>query len=150
MGKKRILVVDDHEPLLMAIRGILEGEEGYTIFTALDGIQALEIMEQANPDLIIADIMMPRMDGYELLQHLRAEPETMDVPVIILTGMKTPESEVKSLELGGDDYLTKPIKREILIARVKKVLAQKGKVPQSKPDKSKIHKEIDPVDFKLI
>jgi PleD family two-component response regulator len=65
MNAPRILVVDDHEPLLTAIQGILEGE-GYAVFTAINGVQALEMMDEVAPNLIIADIMMPRMDGYAL------------------------------------------------------------------------------------
>lgn len=146
----RVMIVEDYEVSRKMLRVMVEKYTDWKVEEAQDGVDALEKIKNHIPDVILLDIMMPRMDGYELLQHLRAEPETMHVPVIILTGMKTAESEVKSLELGGDDYLTKPIKREILIARVKKVLGRKGAAPKEKTEKPVAHKEVDPVDFKLI
>ncbi len=146
----RVMIVEDYEVSRKMLRVMVEKYTDWKVEEAQDGVDALEKIKKKTPDVILLDIMMPRMDGYELLQHLRAEPETMNVPVIILTGMKTPESEVKSLELGGDDYLTKPIKREILIARVKKVLGRKGNMPIQKPQETIAHEEVDPVDFKLI
>jgi len=79
MDGQRILIVEDHESLLMIIRDMLD-TEGYTAFTATDGVQALQIMEETRPDLILADIMMPRMNGYDLYEEVRARPEWVTVP----------------------------------------------------------------------
>jgi len=169
----RILIVEDYEVSRKMLRVMVEKHTEWEVEEAEDGVDALEKIKKSIPDVILLDIMMPRMDGYELLQHLRAEPETMDVPVLILTGMKTSESEVKSLEMGGDDYLTKPIRREVLIARVKRILDLKKKKtaqvvtatspspsplpspppvaqpPAKKPDPSP-NQDFDAKDFKLI
>jgi len=118
MGEQRILVVDDHVPLLIAIRGILKGED-YAIFTATDGIEALEVMEQITPDLIVADIMMPRMDGYALYKAIRARPEWMSIPFIFLTAKSEKEDVLKGKEMGAEDYLTKPFDPQELIVAVR-------------------------------
>ncbi len=117
MNKQRILVVDDHEPLLAAIQGILEGE-GYTVFTATDGINALELMEEIKPNLIIADIMMPRMDGYALYEAIRIHPEWITVPFIFLTAKAEREDKLKGKGMGAEDYLTKPFDPEELVVAV--------------------------------
>ncbi|MFL7790841.1 MAG: response regulator, partial [Anaerolineae bacterium] len=83
MGKKHILVVEDHGPLLAAIQHVLELED-YSVMAATNGLEALEIMEKVRPDMIIADIMMPRMDGYELYEAVRARPEWVPIPFIFL------------------------------------------------------------------
>ena len=117
MSKQRILVVDDHEPLLKAIQGILE-EEGYTIFTAQDGTKALEMMRKVYPNLIIADIMMPRMDGYALYEAIRTEPEWVAIPFIFLTAKAEREDRLKGKGMGAEDYLTKPFDPQELVVAV--------------------------------
>lgn len=118
MGGERILVVEDHEPLLSAIRGVLE-EEGYTIFTATDGVEALRLMGEACPDLIVADIMMPRMDGYAFYKAVRARPEWMLIPFIFLTAKAEREDVLKGKSLGVEDYLTKPFDSQELVIAVR-------------------------------
>jgi two-component system sensor histidine kinase/response regulator len=115
--KQRILVVDDHEPLLTAIQGILEGE-GYTTFTALDGTAALEMLEEARPNLIIADIMMPRMDGYALYEAIRAQPKWITTPFIFLTAKAEREDRLRGKSMGAEEYLTKPFDPQELIVAV--------------------------------
>ncbi len=116
MSGQRILAVEDHEPLLAAIQGILEGE-GYTVFTATDGEQALQMMEEACPDLVVADIMMPRMDGYAFYEAIRARPEWVPIPFIFLTAKAEKEDVLKGKDLGAEDYLTKPFDpQELLVA----------------------------------
>lgn len=117
MNKQRILVVDDHEPLLKAIQGILE-EEGYTVFTAPDGTKALEMMEEVYPNLIIADIMMPRMDGYALYEAIRAQSEWVTIPFIFLTAKAEREDKLKGKGMGAEDYLTKPFDPQELVVAV--------------------------------
>jgi DNA-binding response OmpR family regulator len=152
----KILIAEDYEVSRKMLRIMVEKYTPWKVVEAVDGVDALEKIKESKPDAVLLDIMMPRMDGYEVLQHLRAEPETVNLPVLILTGMKTPESEVKSLELGSDDYLTKPIKREILIARLKKVLAAKKQIASviqstAQPAPPKIEEDSDSItEFKLI
>jgi two-component system sensor histidine kinase/response regulator len=117
VDKQRILVVDDHEPLLTAIQGILE-EEGYAVFTATDGTEALNMMEEVYPSLIIADIMMPRMDGYALYEAIRARSEWVAIPFIFLTAKAEREDKLKGKSLGAEDYLTKPFDPEELVVAV--------------------------------
>lgn len=118
MVTQRILVVDDHEPLLVAIRGVLESE-GYTVLTATDGSRALRMMQEVHPDLIIADIMMPRMDGYTLYKEIRAQPEWVSIPFIFLTAKAEKEDRLKGKDLGAEDYLTKPFDPHELVIAVR-------------------------------
>jgi len=121
MTRYRILVAEDHEPLLAGIQDILE-TEGYTVFTATDGAEALQLMEEAHPDLIIADIMMPTMDGYALYEAVRNNPEWEDIPVVFLTSKAERADVKKGRELGVEDYITKPFDPDRLLATVRAVL----------------------------
>jgi two-component system sensor histidine kinase/response regulator len=117
MEAHRILVVEDHEPLLAAIRHVLE-LENYTVLTATDGVEALQVMERARPDLIVADIMMPRMDGYELYDAVRARPEWVPIPFIFLTARAEREDRLKGKSLGVEDYIVKPFDPQELVIAV--------------------------------
>lgn len=119
---KNILVVEDTRVTRMMIKGIIEKKTKWTVSEAEDGAVALKNIQQSPPDLILLDIMMPNMDGYEFLQHLRSDEKTARIPVLMLTALKTPENEIKVLELGADDFLTKPINPDVLIARIKRKL----------------------------
>lgn len=112
-----ILVVDDHEPLLTAVKIILE-DHGYKVLTATDGLKALEVMDQVRPDLIIADVMMPRMDGFALYEAVRARPEWMAIPFIFLTAKTEKEDRLRGKELGAEDYIIKPFDPQELLAAV--------------------------------
>jgi len=113
---QRILIVEDNEPLLAAIQDVLE-TEGYVAFTATDGVRALQVMEDARPDLIVADIMMPRMDGYALYEEVRARPEWVTIPFIFLTVKADKEDVLMGRSLGAEDYITKPFDpQELLVA----------------------------------
>ena len=114
----RILAVEDHAQLLTAIRGILSGE-GYTVITAVDGEEALELMEENTPDLVLADIMMPRMDGYALYEAIRSRPEWVSIPFVFLTAKTAKEDILKGKGMGAEDYLTKPFAPEELIVAVR-------------------------------
>jgi len=116
MSKRNILVVEDHEPLLSAIRTVLESE-GFTVLTATDGVQALQLMEETPPDLIVADIMMPRMDGYAFYETVRARSRWVPIPFIFLTAKAKEEDILKGKTLGAEDYITKPFElQELLVA----------------------------------
>jgi DNA-binding response OmpR family regulator len=121
MVKNHILVVEDYKPLLVGIRDILE-TEGYTVFTATDGEQALQIIDEACPNLILADIMMPTMDGYALYEAIRARPEWASVPFVFLTSKAQEKDLSRGKELGVDSYITKPFDPDQLLATVQTLL----------------------------
>jgi len=130
MNKYRILVVDDHEPLLKAIQGILE-EEDYTVYTAPDGAKALEQMEKVHPNLVIADIMMPRMDGHELYKAIRDQPKWVTTPFIFLTAKAEKGDIILGKSLGAEDYLTKPFDPQELVVAVASRLRRATDIQQA-------------------
>jgi CheY-like chemotaxis protein len=123
MSKQRILVAEDHEPLLIGIQQILE-TAGYTVLTASDGLEALQILEHTRPDLILADIMMPTVDGYALYEQVRGRPEWADIPVIFLTSKADTTDIRKAKELGVNGYITKPFDPNKLLATVHSILME--------------------------
>ena len=119
-----ILVVDDEKDVVEVVSHFLE-EEGYSVHRAFDGEEALE---KASPDinLIVLDIMLPGVDGYEVCQRLRSRVETEQIPIIFLSAKTEEEDQVEGLMLVGDDYLTKPVSPQVLLAHVKAVLRRTG------------------------
>ena len=130
MDKQCVLVVEDHEPLLAAVQGVLESE-GYTVMTAADGEQALQVMEGTSPDLIVADIMMPKMDGYAFYEQVRAHSEWVQIPFIFLTAKAERDDILRGKSLGAEDYLTKPFDPEELLVAVKSRLARAGAIQKA-------------------
>ena len=118
MSKKRILVVDDELSMVKFLRANLESR-GYEVLTATDGAEALKTIEMELPDLIILDIMMPEINGFEVCSRLR---EWSQIPIIMLSARGDEDDKVTCLEIGADDYLTKPFGIRELIARIKVVL----------------------------
>jgi diguanylate cyclase (GGDEF)-like protein len=112
-----ILMVDDH-PQNLQVLGITLKEKGYKLAAARSGAQALEFIEKKKPDLILLDIMMSDMNGYEVCKILKANPSTEKIPVIFLTAKTEVESVIKGFEVGGVDYITKPFVKEIIFARI--------------------------------
>jgi len=125
----RVLVVDDEPTLISTIRFNL-GREGYDVLTAGDAVTALTIARQGSPDLIILDLMLPGMHGFELCRVLRKETS---VPIIILTAKSDEIDKVVALELGADDYITKPFSMKELIARVRARLRRAEESPSLDP-----------------
>ncbi len=123
MSEQRILVVEDHKSMSRAIQGILESE-GFAVSTAADGTEALEVMEEVRPDLVLADIMMPKMDGYTLYEEIRARPEWITIPFVFLTARSEREDRLKGKRLGAEDYVTKPFDAEELIVVVRSRLGR--------------------------
>lgn len=117
-GTMRILIVDDDRPSLK-MTGFLLREEGYTVFTADNGHDALRMIDEKTPDLLILDVMMPGMDGWEVTRQLR---RTTNLPIIILSAKGETSDRVFGLDLGADDYLAKPFEPSELLARVRAVL----------------------------
>jgi len=118
MVKTRILVVDDELSIIKFLRANLEAK-GYKVLAAVDGTEALQTFEMELPDLVILDIMMPKIDGFEVCRRLR---EWSPIPIIMLSARGDESDKVKCLDLGADDYITKPFGAGELIARVKAVL----------------------------
>src|SRR5690242_224950 len=116
--KTTILTADDDPQLLRLVARNLQFE-GYQVLTASDGQQALQLIEANTPDLVLLDVMMPKMDGFTVCQRVR---EFSSVPIIIVTARGQDQDKVKGLDLGADDYLTKPFSIEELLARVRAVL----------------------------
>jgi len=119
-----IMVVDDEKRLVSLVESYLS-QEGYRVATAYTGKEALSVARKEKPDLIILDIMMPEMDGYEFMEIYRRESKT---PIIVLTARVEEEEQVIGLELGADDYVTKPFRPRALMARVRAVLRRTGQV----------------------
>jgi two-component system sensor histidine kinase/response regulator len=116
--KAKILIVDDN-PANLHLASINIKKMGYEIITSGDGKNALEMIEIENPDLILLDIMMPGMDGYEVAEKLKSNPQFSETPIIFLTALKHTESLVRGFKAGAVDYITKPFNKEELTARVK-------------------------------
>lgn len=114
---KRILIADD-EPDILEIVGYNLTKEGYEVFTAKDGNEAIEQAKKLNPDLIILDIMMPKKTGTEVCAILRTQPTFEKTLIIFLTALSDEASQIKGLEIGADDYVNKPISPKVLISRV--------------------------------
>ncbi|MBA3533024.1 MAG: response regulator, partial [Ardenticatenales bacterium] len=113
-----ILIVDDEPGGRIVLEGVLISQ-GYNLAFASDGPEALEKARELAPDLILLDVMMPGMDGYEVCRRLRATPRLAEIPIVLLTALNDRESRLRGLQAGADDFLTKPFDREELRARVK-------------------------------
>lgn len=122
---KRILVVDDEKPIADILKFNLQ-KEGYDVYCAYDGIEALEKVEEVQPELILLDIMLPQKDGMEVCREVRKK---YDMPIIMLTAKDSEIDKVLGLELGADDYVTKPFSTRELLARVKANLRRHQQAP---------------------
>lgn len=119
-----ILLVDDEEDVVEIVSHFL-AQEGFTILTAYDGEEALE-KATADVDLIVLDIMLPGLDGYEVCRRLRSRVETETIPIVFLSARIEEEDQVKGLMAGGDAYLTKPVSPQVILAHVKAILRRSG------------------------
>lgn len=128
MGKPshKVLVVDDEEPILELLKYNLE-KEGYEVKTASDGSSAVESARKFHPDLVLLDIMMPKMDGVEACRLLRSMPEMQNAFIVFLTARSEEYSEVAAFDVGADDYITKPIKPRALISRISALFRRDSK-----------------------
>ncbi|MCD6274006.1 MAG: response regulator [Deltaproteobacteria bacterium] len=144
MQKKRILVVDDEEDIRELVSYNLS-RDGYMVDSAFSGEEALRVAKKNMPDLILLDLMLPGIDGLETARRFKNDSLTSSVPIIILTAKGDEADIVTGLELGADDYVTKPFSPRILNARVKAVLRRKKKVGTQQDDFIKIFDlELDP------
>jgi two-component system, cell cycle response regulator len=118
MEKPYVLVVDDNRITTKLLRRYLEAN-GFEASESYDGIECLEKVAQRVPDTIVLDVMMPRMDGYETVKRLRENPTTSKIPVVIVTALNDVANQLKAIESGADDFLSKPIEEKLLIAKVR-------------------------------
>jgi two-component system phosphate regulon response regulator PhoB len=130
--KPKILVVDD-EPEAVELLEFNLKQAGYAVSTAGDGAEALKRARTQTPDLIVLDVMLPEMDGFEICKSLRLNPATAKVPIVMLTAKAAEIDRVLGLELGADDYLTKPFSPRELLLRIKKILSR-GQVEEKMRD----------------
>lgn len=117
----RILIIDDDEGLVRLLRCQLK-DEGFELLAACSGVEGLDILQSQHPSLVLLDLMLPCMNGWETCRQIR---ECSDIPIIMLTALARKEDKVRGLELGADDYVTKPFHRSELIARIRAVLRRR-------------------------
>ncbi|ATO42459.1 response regulator YycF [Loigolactobacillus coryniformis] len=127
---KKILVVDDEKPISDIVKFNLT-KEGYDVVTAYDGEEALTKVNEVNPDLILLDLMLPKIDGLEVAREVRKDH---DMPIIMLTAKDSEIDKVLGLEMGADDYVTKPFSNRELVARVKANLRRQGTINNAQPE----------------
>ena len=138
MAKEKILVVDDEEDILELVRYNL-AREGYQVAGTLSGEEALRKARADGYDLIILDLMLPGIDGLEVTKKLKADEKTRDIPIVMLTAKGEEADIVTGLELGADDYITKPFSPRILIARVRTALRRQAGRPEDETTMIHIH-----------
>ena len=128
---KKLLLIDDDPNLILLVKDYLEFR-GYNVVTAENGREALEVLDQNIPDMIICDVMMPEMDGYSLVKHIRQEPHTNTIPVLFLSAKGQSQDRVKGLNEGADVYMVKPFEPEELVAQVESSLNQIKRLSQGR------------------
>ncbi|MFP4429684.1 MAG: response regulator [Spirochaetota bacterium] len=137
MARESVLVVDDEEDILELIQYNLE-KEGYTVKTVKTGEECLAIVGKLAPDIVVLDLMLPGLDGLEVCKRLKRSDVTRSIPVLMLTAKSEDSDIVSGLELGADDYITKPFSPKVLIARVRAVLRRAGELGAENPKEAKI------------
>jgi two-component system alkaline phosphatase synthesis response regulator PhoP len=139
MAKQKILVVDDEEDILELLKFNLT-REGYDVASASTGEEALSVAQAESPDLILLDLMLPGIDGLDVARRLKGDPPTKKIPIVMLTAKGEESDIVTGLELGADDYITKPFSRKVLVARLRAVLRRKDEQP---PDEKSLFRRPD-------
>jgi len=121
---KKILIIEDDPAVLRAISYMLE-KEGYGVLTAVNGLEGLRKAKEENPDLLVLDVMLPGIDGFEICHRLRAESQTAQLPILMLSAKGQAADRATGLGVGANEYLTKPVERSVLLSRVEALLAAK-------------------------
>jgi len=121
---KRILLIEDDPSVLRAISYML-GKEGYDVLTAMNGLVGLRKAKEENPDLLILDVMLPGIDGFEVCHRLRAESQTAQLPILMLSAKGQAADRSTGLQVGANEYLTKPVERSVLLSKIEVLLAAK-------------------------
>lgn len=145
MMAKKILVVDDEKPISDIVKFNLD-KEGYDVVTAYDGEEALKKVESESPDLILLDLMLPKIDGLEVARQIRKEHDT---PIIMLTAKDSEIDKVLGLELGADDYVTKPFSNRELVARVKANLRRTSASTTANNEEDEANRELQVGDLTI-
>ncbi len=127
---KKILVVEDEQDIAQLVQHYLQ-KDGFRSVTAINGVEALKKVKAEQPDLIVLDLMLPEMDGLEVCKRVRSAPETAMLPIIMLTAKAEESDTIVGLELGADDYVTKPFSPKALVARVKALLRRIDRTPST-------------------
>lgn len=140
MGKLQVVIIEDEEHITELLRYNFE-ENGYSVFSASNGREGLKLVQEVMPDVTLLDIMIPEIDGIEVCKLLKQDAKTRDLPVIMLTAKSSEMDKVLGLEIGADDYITKPFSIRELLARAKAVLRRSGQ--QHHQRESKKRYEID-------
>jgi two-component system alkaline phosphatase synthesis response regulator PhoP len=130
---KKVLIVEDEQDILQLVKHYLE-REGFRPITAISGLDALKKVKEEKPDLVVLDLMLPEMDGLEVCKRLRSMPSTAMLPILMLTAKAEESDTIVGLELGADDYVTKPFSPKALVARVKALLRRIERAPADGPD----------------
>lgn len=125
---KKVLIVEDEQDILELVKLYLE-KDGFRALTAMTGREALKKVKEEKPDLVILDLMLPEIDGLEVCKRLRSVPETAMLPIIMLTAKAEESDTIVGLELGADDYVTKPFSPKAIVARVKALLRRIERAP---------------------
>ena len=118
----RILVVDDSPDVRLALATILE-DAGHDVVEAEDGDQVFDLAVSESPNLVLLDVMMPNLDGIETCRRLKSNPETADIPVLMITSSDTPATVARAFEAGCDDFMTKPLNEKMLVAKINALVA---------------------------
>ncbi len=137
MAKDKILVIDDEKDILDLVEYNLK-QNGYKVTCVATGEEALDAARSFKPDLILLDLMLPGVDGFDVCKDLKSQPDTQEIPVIMLTAKSEDIDVVTGLELGADDYITKPFSPRVLIARVRAILRKKNKLSEAQKTGDKI------------
>jgi len=147
---KKILAVDDEEDILELIRYNLE-KEGFDVQCASTGEDALVEAKSQHPDLILLDLMLPGLDGFQVCQALKGESKTREIPIIMLTAKGEESDVVAGLELGADDYMTKPFSPSVLMARIRAILRRRKRSDSDMPAILKVHNiTLDPARYEVL
>ena len=131
---KRILIVDDDRVTLTLLQKILS-ERGYKVLTAVDGEEGYQLAQEANPDLLISDMLIPKVDGLELCKNIKESPSLSQTKVILMTGVyKGVTFKFEAKDVGADDFVEKPLDRNDLIKRVEFLIGKREEKPENTPD----------------
>jgi CheY-like chemotaxis protein len=141
MRKPYILVVDDNKITTKLLHRYLDAN-GYEAAEAYDGQECIEKVEERQPDAIVLDVMMPRLDGYQTAAKLKENPATQDIPIVIVTALNDVQNQLKAIESRADDFLNKPIEEKLLVAKVKLLSSLKLAKDQAKFFDAKLEKAL--------
>jgi two-component system alkaline phosphatase synthesis response regulator PhoP len=149
MGKQRILVVDDDKSIVKVVRGYLE-QAGYEVLVAYDGESALHSVRSAKPDLLVLDLMLPDRDGWEITRLIRSDATLAALPIIMLTARVEDTDKIIGLELGADDYMTKPFNAREIVARIRALLRRAQFAQTAQPQQLRLGALVLDIDQRML